>query len=369
MNLMQANAQWSTRPADQRFTSLTSLDAFVRGVRERSAARVVSSRDLTAEPVGADHKGLAVRGSAGTLAAVGHGTFGQLATLAGAPAGYLRSLPSEMAADCINYGLKHARDVADVGVLLTRDADNASLVTLRAATGPNYGRIWGADLSRVLLDEVGDGVTGRFTVPGVFGKPLDVVTKDDTTLYASPDDMFVFMADETNRVTVQNRRNGESGTLARGFMVSNSETGNGRLKLYRFFFDYACSNRIIWGACDLSELAIRHTKGAPDRYLEEFLPTLRAFIRSTDETAEGVEQSIRDAQAARIQGDVNAFLSARFTRSQTAGIVGAHMADEGRPIESLWDAATGITAYARGLSDQASRIDMERDAGKILAMA
>ena len=44
-----------------------------------------------------------------------------MAGLAGAPAGYLRTLPAPMAADCLNYGVQIARDVEDVGVLVTTE--------------------------------------------------------------------------------------------------------------------------------------------------------------------------------------------------------------------------------------------------------
>jgi hypothetical protein len=69
--------------------------------------------------------------------------FGQLATLAGAPAGYLRTLPTPLAADALNYGLQYNRDVEDVGLLLTAGDSK----TLRAATGPRYGRIWNDEVA------------------------------------------------------------------------------------------------------------------------------------------------------------------------------------------------------------------------------
>jgi hypothetical protein len=49
MELMQANHQWSTRPDDERFTSLTDLHAFTSSQRKASIGKVVSSRALTAQ--------------------------------------------------------------------------------------------------------------------------------------------------------------------------------------------------------------------------------------------------------------------------------------------------------------------------------
>jgi hypothetical protein len=68
-------------------------------------------------------------------------------------ASYLRALPSPLAADCVNYWLA-SRDVVDLGVLVPQGGDGASLA---AVTGPNYGRVWNADIARALVARFGDG--------------------------------------------------------------------------------------------------------------------------------------------------------------------------------------------------------------------
>ncbi len=45
------------------------------------------------------------------------------------------------------------------------------------------------------------------------------------------------------------------------------------------------------------------------------------------------------------------------------------MDEENRPIESLWDVTTAATAYARGIRYQDDRVELEREAGKIMALA
>jgi hypothetical protein len=362
-NLTQASHQWATRPSDQRFTSLTDLNAHCQSLRQHSAAKVVSSRRLEVQPVSNDSAALMLTGPNGSAVDLTHWSFGQLAQRAGAPAGYLRDLPAPLAADCLNYGLKLGRDVEDLGVLLTRDGDNA-VATARAVTGPNYGRIWNSTITNALVDKFGDGLTGSFRVPGEFGKAVDV-TKANTTLYASDRDMFVFLADEQNRIELPNRRDGQSGSLARGFFVWNSEVGSTTFGVGLFLFDYACSNRIVWGAEGYQEIRIRHTASAPDRWIEEVAPAIQAYA---DSSICGVTETLKAAQAKKV-GDVDAFLKARFTSSQASAIKAAHMADEQRPIESLWDVATGVTAYARGVSYQDERIKLEREAGKVLKLA
>jgi len=360
-NLMQASHQWASRPADQRFVSLTELNAFVQGIKASSKSKVLSSRGLQCIPVEGDNKALMCMGPNGGPVNITNWSFGQLAQRAGAPSGYLRELPGAMAADCINYGLQYHRDIEDLGVLLYQNGGPAEL---RAVTGPNYGRIWNATITNALVERFGDGLTGDFRVPGEFGKQVEV-TKANTTLYASDRDMFVFLADEQHRIEIPNRRDGQPGELSRGFFVWNSEVGSATFGIATFLFDYVCCNRIVWGAQEYKEVRIRHTASAADRWLEEVVPALEDYANSS---TSNVVKAIEDARAKRID-DVDAFLAKRFSRSQTSAIKAAHMDDEQRPIETLWDAATGITAYARGIQYQDQRVKLEQEAGRILDMA
>jgi hypothetical protein len=177
--------------------------------------------------------------------------------------------------------------------------------------------------------------------------------------------MFVFLADEKNRIDMPNRRDGKSGSLARGFFVWNSEVGSTSIGAAFFLFDYVCCNRIVWGAEEFKEFRMNHTAGAPARWIENIMPVLHEYSES--KTA-GVTQAIAAAQTKKID-DVDEFLKKRFSRKMTENIKAAHLSDENRPIETLWDATTAITAYARGVSYQNERIVLEREAGKVLDLA
>lgn len=361
--LTQASRQWVSRPADERFLSLYDMQDSQENRRNNSREKHVSIRQIEAQPT-QDNRGIEIHGPNGVPYAPSHWAFGQLAARAEAPAGYLRTLPAPMAADCLNFGLKFKRNIDEIAVLLDRTND---MPILRAATGPRYGRIWNADITRKLIDVFGDGVSGDFTVPAEFGRAVQV-SKENTTLFAGDRDMFVFLADEKNRIETPNRRNGESGTMARGFFVWNSEVGAATFGVQSFLFDYVCSNRIVWGAQDVKKITIRHTSAAPDRFIEEIAPALISY--SNSETS-GIDRALKAAREARI-GDadkIDEFLAGRFGKREAVAIKAAHMADEGRPIETLWDAVTGATAFARNIQWQDERVAVEREAGKILDLA
>src|SRR5258705_9373084 len=309
--LTQAHRQWASRPADERFTSLTDLQAFAALSRQTSRSKVVSTREIELIPDDVDHKGLLIGARDGTQAAPPHWSFGQLCSLAStpSPASYFREsgLPTPIIADCLNYNLRFTRGVEDVKLLVSGRGDG---VELRAATGPRYGRIWNADVVDALVERFGDGVSGHWRVPGEFGQRV-TVTKANTTLFASDRDMFVFLADEDRRIDVPGRRNGSGGSMARGFFVWNSEVGDKTLGLGFFLFDYVCCNRIVWGADQYTEVRIRHTKGAPDRWLEEVAPVLKEYDEGP---AQPVTLAIEAAREKRAQDDLDAFLSSGYGR-------------------------------------------------------
>jgi hypothetical protein len=356
----KASHQWASRPDDERFVSLYDMQEHFNTIRAESRETIASSRRIHCLP-DPDNLGMLVTGPNGTAYAPTHWAFGQLAQLAEAPAGYLRTLPAPITADNINYGLQFNRGPEDVGFLLRRNGENI----LRAATGPRYGRIWNADCLSALTSRFGDGIIGQWTVPGEFGKTV-TVTKENTTLFASDRDFFVFLADETNRIEVPNRRNGKPGSLARGFFVWNSEVGSATFGLATFLFDYVCCNRIVWGGVEYKELRLRHTVSAPDKFVEQITPRLLAYSSSS---ARPIEEKIEAAQKSRISDKLEDFLARRFSKGQIKTIVAAHEREEGRPIETLWDATVAVTAVARAIGHQDQRVTMERQAGNIFDLA
>jgi hypothetical protein len=182
-----AHRQWASRPADERFTSLTDLQAFAALSRQTSRSKVVSTREIELIPDDGDHRGLLIGDRDGTQATPTHWSFGQLCSLAStpSPASYFREsgLPTPIIADCLNYNLRFTRGVEDVKLLVS---GQGSGVELRAATGPRYGRIWNADVVDALVERFGDGVSGHWRVPGIFGERITVDKGNTTGASRSP---------------------------------------------------------------------------------------------------------------------------------------------------------------------------------------
>lgn len=384
--LMRASQQWASRPADERFLDLDVMLADQQARRERSTQKAISSRRLECRAVECeDEKGQKTFGDLVVLdketnesAAPTHWAFNQLSQLAGAPPKYLRSLPTPIVQDCINWGLRFNREIKDVGIMTRKPVEFSNVETrdegmsaaeeyaaLMAATGPNYGRVWNYEIVENVRRVFGNGRDGAFRIPGEFGKDVPI-TKQNTTLYAGDRDCFIFLADEKNKIEIPDRRNGEPGFLSRGFFVWNSEVGSTSLGVAMFLFDYACLNRMVWGTLDYQEVRIRHTASAPDKFVDEIAPALLALH---DRPAGPIVEAVKKAKAARITDDVNEWLSKRYSARNAALYMALHEEEEGRPIETLYDVSTAITAYARGVNWQDDRVALEREAGKVFELA
>ncbi len=91
----RVSSEWFSRPADERYLSLSDLYAAVRGRTERSRTRTVKSAEIRVEASRDDAERLALLlpGSDAPVIPT-HWSVGQLASLVGAPAAYLRQLPA-----------------------------------------------------------------------------------------------------------------------------------------------------------------------------------------------------------------------------------------------------------------------------------
>jgi hypothetical protein len=216
----RVSSEWFNRPADERYLSLTDLHNSVKRRSERSRTRIVDSEAIRVEASRDNPERLTLMlPGANEPVSPTHWSFGQLASLVGAPATYLRQLPAPLAGINLQYGLTSHR----AEQVKTLEIENGRL-ELRAVTGPDYGRIFDHELVEAVQKIAGNG-TGdtRWKVPGVLDwstsiyNPHANITKDTTTLYASDRDVFLFLVDDLNPIEAGQLPNGEPDLYFRGF--------------------------------------------------------------------------------------------------------------------------------------------------------
>lgn len=366
----RVSSEWFSRPDDERFLSLTDLFAALKGRAERSRTRTIESAAIRVEASRDNAESLALMLPGSDLPVVPtHWSFGQLASLVGAPAAYLRQLPAALAGINLQYGLTSHR-TEQVKTLESVDGR----VELRAVTGPDYGRIYDHELVSAVQRIAGDG-TGdtRWKVPGVLDwstgiyNPHVDVTTETTTLYASDRDVFLFLVDDLNPIEAGKLPDGSPDLFFRGFYCWNSEVGAKTLGLASFYLRAVCQNRNLWGVEDFEEIAIRHSKYAASRFAHEAAPALARFADSSPRPfIEGI-RTARERIVARSDEDRSDFLRKRgFSKAETTKIIERVLAEEGHPPASIFDFVQGITAVARDKPQQDVRLDMEGKAKKLM---
>ncbi len=131
----RVSSEWFSRPDDERYLSLSDLHRAVSARTEHARVRTVKSADIRVEATrdNAERLFLIAPGGRAPVAPT-HWSYGQLCSLVGAPASYMRQLPAPLAAINLQHGLLNH----DAEMVKTLEMDDGR-VELRAVTGPDYG--------------------------------------------------------------------------------------------------------------------------------------------------------------------------------------------------------------------------------------
>lgn len=355
MELFKAHRQWATRPADERFPDLETLSAATAAYAASAGEVSTPWTELRTEAIDGD---VQLIGKANQPAKLTHWSFGQLAARVGAPAEYLRDLPATLACQNLNHGLAHRQaNGTTSGPAQILFHTNGSLLA-RAITSDKYARIWNHEVAERLLGLVPQG--WEPATPDI--RPGDAAT----ALYASDHDLFAFLR---NRGLTIEEKNG--GAVYRGVIVENSEVGAAALKLTRFLYREMCGNHIIWGASKVVDLSIRHV-GNAGRAMNRWAYELRKI---SDESSSDEEAKIESAQTTIIADTKEGVLDKLFgirqlnisRKTLEAGYAAVNPDQDGDP-RSVWGIVQGLTRHSQTIPYADKRTDVDRAAGKVLAI-
>lgn len=359
ITLTQANRQWSTRPADERFASLDDLLQKARAMKH--AAR--EARDVPFSSLDIAHDGnemilINKKKTVGERGAIiSNLAFGQLCARVRAPADYLREMAMERAV--LNLREDFAQRAEEAGRIQMLLHQNGGY-TVRAVTGNTYARIWNADVIERLLSLPGKG----WTVPPARGD-------QPSGLYLGDRDMFAFMVNENNRIRIPGSERG----LARGFFLSNSETATGAFSLWTFLYDFVCGNHFVWVAQDVHRLWVRHVgHSANARAFDGFHAELVKYANASAKDDElKIERATRfilgkteDEVIDRIFGNRSLGIGRADAREAYA-LAGQHQDEHGDP-RSAWGFASGLTRLSQARPYASERVELDRAAGRVLSL-
>lgn len=388
MELFKASNQWSTRPDDERFWTVAEALDQTKSYAESAVEKVGYHQDLRVEAVGTE---IHMLGKSGIPARLSHHAFGQIAGMAGAPAGYLRDLPATLAAQNVNHGLKARGDNSKAQMLFHRNGE----ILLRAITSDNYSRIWNFEVFERLQEMTAQG----WKVPPARPSPMgssrsrpateaDILRKSNSVgglkvkvgdmiapagVYASDHDMFCFLINEDRRID-----DGSADGLSRGLFLWNSEVGAKSLGIQEFRFKSVCGNHIVWGASGVKEVRIRHVgKGA-----REAFRTVHQAVRAYNgASASGEEDAIRRAQrmvlgtnrAETLDAVYKLVSSKRIPLGQkllgeALDLAEKRVDDYGSP-RTVWAVGNALTELSQKSAYAEDRVAIDTAAGKLMQAA
>ena len=378
LNLTQASDQWCTRPEDERFWTLEEMhrETLAHAHAAIEVPRTAQDCRLIYDP----QQGIRMDAGDGHPPTLGHYAFTQLCRQYGAPSSYMRSLPGQLAVECLEENRTRAHDDRD-RLLLIDQRDNR----LRATTSQRYARVWNHEIVERLRYLQADGWVVPPARPNSQTTQTRIATEDDVLdfgesplsvkvgdeiapagLYASDHDMFAFLIHP--EIVVDNGLSPHG--MRRGMMISQSEVGAASIWKLDFLFDTVCGNHIVWGATDVRETSIRHMGSAG----ENWVAMIRNITKDAQAGAKTQEEEVRRAQEILLgegkEEIMELLFKKRWVGKRAAGrafdLAEQHSEAHGDP-RSLWGMVSGLTRLSQEEGFTDSRTAIDRAAGKMLA--
>jgi len=393
-NLDAASRQWAMRPADERFWTVGEMAAACQKYKAASSEMRV---DLGRVQVVNDRGDMLLMGGGlSGPAAFTNYSFGQLCRVAGAPADYLRDLDGELAAKCLETGLRRKdRDVlGGSGNVLVRGGLTTGVnQSVGAFLSGGYSRIWNADIVSRLGEFESKGWRVPPARPADFDDPrarkateADVLKNNNggggisvkvgdliapAGLYASDRDCFAFMVLEGG-VEIG------GSVMNRGFFVSNSEVGDRAFSLTTFLYDAVCGNHIVWGASEVTEVRLVHRGRANTRWIGDLQRALQKYAGNGTERERHLIMSAigrkvsdggKDAVIEKLFKNKSLGLTKKvLEQAWEWSVKEARLRGNKFVPESVWGMVCGLTRVSQecGWADQ--RVAIDNAAGKLLSL-
>ena len=358
VNAFTAHREWATRPPDERFTSVQALYEAARTRRLRTEERPIETVEFGTEAVSDDV--LALRDGSGRPAALTHWSFEQLATIAGAPPKYLRTLPASIASAALNHGLRRQR--REQHQLFT---DQAAPWTVRAITSPRYARVHHDELAGRVLGLMDQHPSWHLPLgykDGVFG-----AERVPSGAYLGDRDMFLFLVDG-NR-DLDDPTDASHAGLFRGFMLRNSDVGAAALTLDVFLFRAVCGNHIIWGFRHIVGLRRRHVGASIHEAWSASLEAVTSMLDANlaDDRTALLRATTQEIGTTREEVVDTAMQRLDLSRKHAIDAYGLAEQHEANP-RSVWGYVQGLTRLSQRTPWQDARFALDRAASRLLTL-
>ena len=377
-NITSAYQQWSSRPAEERFRSLGDMQISLQERKQRSAETgLLPIPAMQVVPV-ADEGIAVINENGGAL--LNNYSLGQLSQGIGAPAAYLRSLPADLAAACINQGLPKYPERERS--LLIEETEQGNIC--RAITSDQYSRYWDCDVISDLMNTLqADGwrVPPARPYPGCPDGDIWTATEQDVLpgdqgslsirigdlcgpagLYGSDRDMFALLVNQERSIDTP------SGAMYRALILRNSEVGASSYNVECILYSQVCGNHILWSAESIANIRLVHRGSADSTRING-----RAFLAGTIAAAEQAsavndQQLINTAAETMLESDkVQSATGLPKAIVQAGEIMQEQFpGDHGDRAGTTWGWVQGLTRASQQSKYMSDRTAIDTAAAKLL---
>lgn len=355
-NITVAATNYANRPQDERFPSVAALVERATHDRALSAERDYNLKDLKIIP---SDGGLAMLSPKGE-AAFSHWSFGQFSRMVGAPAAYLRSLPAQIAADALNYGISDSTPGTRAS-LLVQAPNGAPKPVVRAATSDSYSRVWDDELYGAIQQTI-VARDDRWSLPPTW-------SGESAGAYRGDRDSFLVLVNGGSIVTDPSAGSNAGNQMYRGLLVRNSEVGASSITIESILFRYICGNHILWGAAVDKSFRRRHvgTRIVSDT-MREVATFAQRYVNQSTERDNAIIRLLIDRELATTkEAVVDELRGFGATKEQAIAAYDRCEREELVSPRSFWGAMQGLTRVSQDNGYQDDRFQLDQIAAKVLA--
>ena len=338
-HLTRAHEELFRRTPDEHFSSLAALSTHCRQLRDQSTDRWELPQAL--QPASTPNYLELGLGDDGAFL-MNDWSFGQLCRLAQVPKQSINRLSPDTAKRVFYETLPVGQKPLQ---LLVNDR------RIRSIHSASYTRLHNA----ALLD-----VVGEFAAD--FRPPQQAAT-GGTGLYCGEQDMFCFLIDPSGWVEIDGQ------AFAPGFFVWNSEVGRRTVGIETFWFQAVCANHLVWDVVETVEFTRKHTANVHEA-LDEIRHIITRLVAKRDQRRDGFVGVLRKAMHERLGTNANEAVAELLRQG-----IGRSVAEKATEIAKQRGAFTifalvdALTRMAGKVQNAGDRVELDRDAGRVLALA
>jgi hypothetical protein len=354
--------QWSTRPDDERFSTLDAMLDHLKA--EADQCRTLDTDSDMIRVISHGDNDLGVVGKSGNVAHLTHWSLNQLAGAAKSPAAYLRQLPSTLAAACLNHGLSVAPRASHQLYLRQCPANGTPAhLELRALTSPGYSRILTSNVVARL--QALQSNNPEWQAPLVYRRGDFGGDREPCVGFSGDRDAYICLQNEGVGIA-DPAAPGEH--LTRFILLVNSEVGAKRLDLTLGLCERICGNFIIWNSRTIAAFSMRHYGDKIRREWHRGIGQVfndYSNLSARDETAKLQAAHVRQLGPGKPEV-IDALFKREIATKQQIGDAYDMAERHDRNPRTAWGIVHGLTRLSQMSPYADERIDLDRAASRVL---